>query len=322
MSACQPGSSPKGYTVLSTAGTTGQGAQTVTTQNAVGQADPEPRDAQCPATSADPAVAKLKANPAEIPLPAGFHPVRVVRCVSESHMISGDGEWQYVDAQTADSALAPFLAALKLPSETPPAGNYACTAVGILIPPFALVDASGAIVHPKLPMSYCNAPLPQVLNTLRDLPWRTETEQKLNQIQTQLEVDTGCPSPYKDMFEFPVLGTPVPWDKTRALANPAPTAVCSYTASGTGTDAVGTLAQGVKLTSAQQSAISRALAQSEQAAAPACSTRATRFALLTGPNSIGLMIELDGCHRINWPDEFKSTASASLLSTLAAAGIS
>jgi hypothetical protein len=316
LSACASSDATPPVTAPST-GATGQN-----THNGSGQSYPFPFGSQCPSTATDPAIAKLKADSDEVPLPADFHAVRAVRCISSLRTVPGDGEWQFADAQSADSGLAPFLAALKLPSQSPPPGQaIACTADAILIPPFALVDVSGAIVRPKLPTTYCAKPLPEVLTALNNLPWRTETEQKLNQTQTQPEIDTGCPSKYKDLFEFP-MATTAPGPEMSAPSDAGPTTACAYSVSGSGLNAAGTFSHGVKLTAAQQTVIGQALAQAKQTDAPACSTPATRFALLSGPDGGDPLIELDGCHRIDWFYGLKSPAPASLLSALAAAGIS
>ena len=83
-------------------------------------------------------------------------------------------------------------------------------------------------MRPRLPHDACGIPLPRVLTTLAALPWRTETAERLNQLQTQPEIDTGCPPAYKDMFEFPVSGTPVPSGLVRGPSNPEPNTVCAY----------------------------------------------------------------------------------------------
>jgi hypothetical protein len=278
---------------------------------------------RCPTSSTDPAVAMLRAEPAEVAPPADFHAVAVVRCVTEERAVPDDGVWKFALAQRADSRLAAFLSALRLSSQSPPTGSpLACTAVGLALPPFALVDASGAIVRPRLPHDACGMPLPAVLTALAALPWRTEAEQKLTQLQTRQEVDTGCAPAYKDLFDLRVGGTPLPWSRTRRSANPEPTAVCAYTVAPTGaTIGVGTFTHGVKLTTAQQAQLVGALDLASDIPAPTCAKPATRLAVMTGPGVDGLAVELDGCHRLQLPDGFVGTAPTPLLRALAAAGI-
>lgn len=280
---------------------------------------------RCPDTATDPAIVKLRAEPPQVPLPADFHAVAAVRCMRQSRTVPGDGEWEFADAQRADSGLTAVLAALGLPSQKPPASTQiACAAVGIVLPPFALVDASGAIVNPALPHDFCGMPLKQVTDAMNALPWRTETEQKATHLLTQPEIDTGCPSEYKDLFELNVNDTPTPWSKVRPPAVAGPMKACEYTVlPGDAPMSDTRFVKGVTLTSTQEAAVTQALAVSDPTTpAPACPTPATRFAEFTGLGLDGAIIELDGCHRIQWPNSFRQTASAPLLQALAAAGVS
>ncbi|HEU5428424.1 MAG TPA: hypothetical protein VFU74_16200 [Actinocrinis sp.] len=267
----------------------------------------------CPSTSTDPAIAKLRAGVKQVALPPDFHPIAVIRCESPIRMVPGDGEWQFADAQRADSGLADLLADLRLPSQTR-SPDTACPAMALSMEPFALVDTSGRVISPLLPTSMCGFPLPQVTNAINALPWRTETEQRLHQTRTQAEIDTGCSSQYKYMFDHPVTGTPEPWSKVRRPMNPAPAAVCGYTVEPPSAGdyiTVGSFTHGAKLTAAQQAAVATELGNASQAPAPACAVKATRFASLEGPGA-GLLVELDGCKRILWPNDFMSTAPATL----------
>ena len=277
----------------------------------------------CPSTSTDPAVVKLRAQPPQVPLPADFHAVAAVRCMSRSRMVPGDGEWGFADADRADSGLAAMVAALRLAPEPTPTGTVACAAVGILVPPFALVDANGDVVNPALPQSFCGTPLPQVLDAMNALPWRTETEQKTTRLQTQAEIDTGCSPEYKDLFVHPILSTPTPWSEVRAPAAPGPMKACVYTVPGDPMTSDPQFVGGATFNSAQVAAVTQTLAaMTGTTPAPACALYATRFVMFTGLGLNDAVIELDGCHRIQWPDEFRQTASAALLRALTAAGIS
>ncbi|HEU5354545.1 MAG TPA: hypothetical protein VFU65_08780 [Actinocrinis sp.] len=274
----------------------------------------------CPSSSTDPAIVKLRAGIKQVALPPDFHPVTAVRCSSSLRMVPGDGEWEFADAQRADSKLTDLLAALRLPSQTR-SSDQVCTAMAMVMQPFALVDASGKVVSPVLPVSVCGIPLPQVIGAINALPWHTETDQRSRQTRTQVEVDTGCGSGFKYVFDLPVAGTPEPWSKVRRPMNPAPTTVCVYTVKPRAADdyvAVGSLTHGVKLTSAQQSALAAAVGNASQTPAPACSVRATRFALLEGPGA-GLLMELDGCKRVRWPNNFTSTAPDTLVQLVSGA---
>lgn len=288
--------------------------------NGVGSAMTMQPGVNCPSASTDPAIAKLRAGVKQVALPPDFHPIAAIRCQSPIRTVPGDGEWQFAIAQRADSGMAELVAALRLPSQTEaPGAQIACPLMAVALPPFALVDAKGDIVSPLLPHEVCGFPLPQVTKAIDALPWRTETEQRLNQTRTQAEIDTGCSSAYKYMFEHPVSGTPEPWSKVRQPMSPPPAAVCGYAIDpSTFNDyiAVGSFTRGTKLSAAQQTAVVKAFddASASETPAPACTTKATRFATVDGP---GTMVELDGCKRVRWPNNFMSTAPASLLQLLA-----
>lgn len=280
---------------------------------------------RCPDTATDPAILKLRAQPAMVQLPADFHAVAAVRCVTQDRTVPGDGKWQFSDAQRTDSGLDALLTALKLPSTTaPPGSQIACAAVGIALPPFALVSVSGAIVDPVLPHDICGMPLHQVLDAINALPWRTETEQKVTQIETQAELDTNCAPAYKDQFELPVLHSPTPWSEVRAPFTPGPITACLYTVlPGTGSISETTFERGLKLDSSQESAVTQALASMDgKTPAPACTTAATRFVEFSGGELNGAMLEFDGCHRVRWPNGFMEKGSESFIQALAAIGIS
>jgi hypothetical protein len=274
----------------------------------------------CPSTSTDPAIVKLRAGFKQQALPRDFHPIAAVRCQTSIRIVPGDGEWQFADAQRADSGLAGLVAALQQPSQATPT-DAICPAMALALPPFALVDASGKLVSPLLPHTMCGFPLKQVTDAIEALPWRTETEQRLNQTRTQAEIDTGCPSAYKNEFEIGVLGTPQPWSQARQLTDPRPTAVCIYAAQPpVRTDiSAGSFTHGAKLTSAQQADVVTGLANASQTAAPSCTARASRLALVDGPGA-GILAELDGCKRIRWPNGFMTTAPEAFLQFLTMIG--
>jgi hypothetical protein len=278
---------------------------------------------RCPSDSQDPAVVQLAADGGSAqskPLPASFDAVAVVRCEDEVETVSGDGTWDMALAQRATGDLSALIAALRTPSSDPPtASDIACAAVGVEIPVFALVDAEGRIVRPALPHDECDEPLTKVLDAVNAMPWKTETEQKLSQDQTRAEIDTGCLPAYKDVFDLPSPGA-APW--TTSLE---PTIACEYTVSGSagGSVGLGEFDHGLKLSAAQQLTISTALKSSDSGltAAKACSTQASTFALLMVSPSENVVVELDGCLRVSYPDYFVAQAPPSLLAALREAGI-
>lgn len=300
-------------------------------QNALNEALPPTLTGQCPTSAADPAIAKLRADTTQVPLPAGFDAVAVVECKTVAQTVPGDGEWQFADAQRADSGLAALLAALRLPSQPPPSGTYACTAIGMVQPYFGLVDANGNVIRPRLPQTACGLPQIKALDALSALSWRTEAQQRLNQTQNQQEVVSGCYPQYKDVFELSQPTSALPWSKTSHQANTLPAMACIYAAGymprspGSTTESSAVVGddfiRGTRLDSVQESALVHELSLVGDSPAPKCSQTATRFAVLFVTDAAGVGVELDGCQRVLWPDGYLSPAPASLIQTISALGV-
>jgi hypothetical protein len=276
---------------------------------------------QCPAGSTDSAITQLAADgvPSQSgrALSADFDAVAVVRCTDEDETIAGDGVWDVALAQRATTDLSVLTAALRTPSSNPPSGSdIACAGVGVLLPNFALVNAQGQIVRPSLPHDECDEPLTEALNAVNAMPWKTETEQRLNQVQTQAEIDTGCLSAYKDVFDLPSPKA-TPWTELTE-----PTTACEYAVSSTsGGVGIGAFVRGVTLDGAQRLAISTALTSAASTPAKACSAQASTFALLMVSPSENVVVELDGCLRMSYPDYFVTQAPTSVLAALRSAGL-
>ena len=278
---------------------------------------------QCPASATDPAVVRLRSGPAQVAVPKSFVPVAVVRCMTEERAVSGDGQWVFEFAQRATGNLDALLAALREPSRAVPSGTTAaCSAVGIVSPNFALVDASGTIIRPLLPHDECGLPLLDALRVLNALHWTTVTDQKVRQVQTQAEIDTGCYPTYKDVFELPRGASPQPWSQARGTAAPRPTIVCIYKVAQTsGSVSEGQFTRGASLNSSQQTELAAALDSAGAKAASPCAASATKFAVLDGAGDY-IAIELDGCHRILFPNGFIGAMPESGTAALTAAGVS
>ena len=299
------------------------------TGSAVPTVDSAPNSTRCPANSKDPAITQLtaenaattSASPSSTPLPADFEAVAVVRCEDEVQTVAGDGTWNFALAQRATSGLSALMTALRTPSSSAPSGSsFACSAVGIVVPDFALVDAQGRILRPTLPHDVCALPLTAAIDAVNALPWKTEAEQRLAQEQTQPELQTGCPGEYKDVFEFVPIPSASPWTTTVE-----PTMACEYTVSSATSPGdptnLGEFSHGLKLTGARQLAIADAITNSRATAPKACSAKATRFALVTVSMSQNVAIELDGCRRMAYPDYYLVQAPSAVLTALRAAGI-
>jgi hypothetical protein len=303
----------------------GSGAESGTNVG-MGQAYTQAGGTFCPTTSADPAFDKLKAVTSDSTLPADFGTVEVVRCRSEVRTVPGDGEWNVDVAERATTGYSAFLGLLRESDESTPTGApVACTADMLLVPDFGLVGKDGTVIRPKLPLTFCGKPRPEVLTALNDLPWSTVATAKDTQVATEGEVETGCPGAYKYLPNIE-LQTKQPWATERHPAVPATTVACVFRVEGNGMNAVGQFVSGVVLTPAQGAAVDSAIGTASQTPAPACSTQATRFVMLGNREGVGAymsyLVELDGCKRLLLPNEYPVSAPAKLVAALASDGVS
>jgi hypothetical protein len=154
-------------------------------------------------------------------LPADFKPAAVVRCEVVRKTVAGQGERDFAVGQTATSGLDAFVTALRIPSSTTNPTGQGCSPTGIVLPNFALVDARGHIVRPRLPVDDCDFPLPQALDALSALPWRTVTEQKLSQVRSQ-DTTAAWPAANAACLAARSVPSPRPWH-----GRPPPAAWCS-----------------------------------------------------------------------------------------------
>jgi hypothetical protein len=279
----------------------------------------------CPSSATDPAIARLRAVTAESALPKGFDTVAVVRCLIDERAVAGDGSWQFAVAQRASAGLADLLRLLQQPNASAPARTQiACPADLLMVPDFGLVGSDGTVVRPKLPLTVCGAPMPNVLTALNGLPWKTETETKVTRIQTQAEIDTGCPSSYKYLPGFGLGGTPMPWSQVRHPPTAAIGVACVLRVDETTYPGpVGDFTVGKLLTAAQGTAVESMVdaASTAGSAAPPCSAKATHFATLGDRNDPTFLLELDGCRRLMFPDDYLATGPSGLFALLAQVGI-
>jgi hypothetical protein len=87
-------------------------------------------------------------------LPADAQIAAVVRCENVVRSYPGLGQWNVQLAEVADSGLSPFLAALRSGSTTRPP-DVMCPMYLRLVPWFALVETSGAVLNPSWPTDDC-----------------------------------------------------------------------------------------------------------------------------------------------------------------------
>ena len=265
----------------------------------------------CPTTS------KMD-RPPEQSLPADFRTAWVLRCGMEVRTVPGGGRWHFRIEERADTDAAALMAALRRPDEvTPP--ETACTAIAIGVPHFALVDASGTVLHPRVPRGRCRQPQRQALAALAALPFRETAATRLYQEQSQESIDTGCGQMWSDGLTGDVLThtRPAPsrrvWQKT-----PDAVLICRWRPRTSGLPEL--LGAGT-VTGPDLAAL---LARLDRLpAARPCGARHRTFVVLEyvrrGWHDSAAYADLDGCRRILRPDHTLGQldpATVRLLTTL------
>jgi hypothetical protein len=108
-------------------------------------------------------------QPTNQAIPAGFQAVAVVQCAPVGAI--APGSLNYVRKEVAITGLGPLLAALRKPSAVRNAAHPECLLPFMIMPRLALVGSDGAVIYPRIPVSVCGAPIPQVGASLTALHW-------------------------------------------------------------------------------------------------------------------------------------------------------
>lgn len=292
----------------------------------------------CPTSSADPAIGKLRSAPPRTQLPQGFRIVAVVRCTTIAH-----------GAQRADTKLTDLTNALREPSQIPvPGEQVVCAAIGLQIPVFGLVGADGSVIRPQLPLTVCGMPMPNVMSALNGLPWTTEAASEsmtANRPSTGAmgtlpsKPPAGCLASAEYLIGWPVVSSTIPWSQVRHPAMPPITLACVYRIDyGSTPEPVGTLVGGTTLTPDQTLEIQQVV---DLAGSPAATpspmsppyyvasradcpqpVHADRFVALGGPGDPLYLADLGGCSELRFPNGYLSNVPSGLAGLLAQVGIS
>ena len=251
-------------------------------------------------------------------LPAGFETAWVLRCSNVVRPVTGHGRWWFRVEERAHTGLDPLLAVLRRPDEKIRLGT-ACAGDGVGASPVALVDATGRVVHPRLPRDDCGQPQRQVRDALAALRFGEVKATRLYQEESQQSIDTGCGQMWTDLNDEMLTGRPAAarpaWRKV-----PESVLVCLWQPQGSdqprllaartvvGAELAGLLARLDRL----------------PAGKVACTMPHHRFALIEyvrdGGFDSAAYAELDGCRRILRPDHTLGEldqATAELITKLA-----
>lgn len=221
-------------------------------------------------------------------------------CRSGPELRADGGTDLFATEELVDDVTA-LVAALRLPSEPP--GDGACTADMVVVPWFALVDASGRWARPGVPSDACGKPRIEVRDAIAKLTFIRVSAHPLGEIESAGAAKSGCSQQWADMVwvETTQPGRTFATAGADPLAGATQVRLCLYRVPAkeqrTGKPA-GDFERGGVLAPTRWLAIASTMRGAGPAAA--CDTPAGAFALLRRADDNGgeVYVELDGCRRI------------------------
>jgi hypothetical protein len=257
-------------------------------------------------------------------LSTDFEASGVVVCDEAPEKNSAGGE-DMVAYERRGEKIAALVAALRLLDE-PPTNGY-CTMELRGVRWFALLDAAGHWVRPGVPVDGCGKVRMEVVDAANALEVKDVSRQVVGVIVSAEAAAAGCSQQWGDMVWAESAMSP-----GRDFAKPdrAPFAadasvrLCVYAVPPSERGSAkpgGTFESGRVLSAETWATIATAVAQTTPA--KACTTPASRFALLRQTNDLGgeIYVELDACQRVMVEGMNGSTlgqADASLIAALGA----
>jgi hypothetical protein len=247
-------------------------------------------------------------------IPDDFVPSGVLRCRTEAREMVGQGTFSMLITERADTGTAELLAELRRPSD--PLSNGVCDASYVAPPYFILVDAEGKALLPAVPTDGCGKPRLEVRNLVEALPYRTVSEVRQGQLESPLADKTGCSDSWKDTIAIdagharPAPAHPLWPEQTSEFK------VCVYDRISDDNIPVGQLSAGYPIAGEAATTLRANLDSAGPAAN--CSAEHTRFAVLrVAGQGNWATVELDGCLRVQRPDNSLGQLDQAVLSLIA-----
>jgi hypothetical protein len=225
-----------------------------------------------------------------------FRPVAAVICRSAPVRRPSGGEDMVAAEERADD-IAALVAALRLPDEERTDG--ACTLELPYVPWLALLDDQGRWVRPGVPADACGKPRREFREAFEQLRTRRVADRVLYETESDAAATSGCGQTWADMVWVVGRSGPGGTAEPTLPAADGPVRRCVYRvpASERGGDKpAGQFEAGDTLPAATWTAVRRELAATRPAAA--CTSPASRFAVLHPPAGGTLYAEADGCRRV------------------------
>jgi len=161
-------------------------------------------------------------------LPANFDAVAAYECQEAIVTVAGRGQWSVENERKASDGLSSLSSALSRPDQKPPAGSFACPTDFVSGPLFALVAGNGRLIRPRIPVGECQQPQLAVLAAVAALPWVIVHHRLLHQVETPAELESGCPTAFKDLFDLYALSLERSPAGPSLNAHVASITVCAY----------------------------------------------------------------------------------------------
>ncbi len=247
---------------------------------------------------------------------AAFPTVAVVSCESGFRIYPGEGEWQTLVRRVTGSGLGALVTALTRPDERRRSGEYACPAIAYGPLQILLADGQGHYLHPRAPVTYCDAPQPAVFLAIRQLPLRTVSVTRVVQERSAASVSSGCDMQWKN--ELALAGTagphPGPGGPVFVQRPTSRLYACLYRTA-PGDAEAGLFVRGVPLSAARSLTLRAALT----GAGPRGTSAAQSAFAVVRADGQWVNVELGGCWRVLRDDRNPAslgTADAAVVSQL------
>ncbi|MGE0818720.1 MAG: hypothetical protein AB7O74_08640 [Candidatus Nanopelagicales bacterium] len=239
-------------------------------------------------------------------LPDDAAPVGVLRCVVEQEDDPATGRWTVVRTEKATTGIDAYVAALRLPDEPRPEGDYACTADALALPWLAVLLPDGRALQVALPLTPCGKPRSEVLAALDALDFSTVSTERVSQVSTpeQLGLEKqaaalGCAYQFKDMITIEAGDGPDSGKQRLLATTPNRMTSCRYSADPASDDPVLTFVGGGRALTPQEVDTAVAALQTATPTTEACpSPHTVVWGLYGADGGPWLLVELDGCGRV------------------------
>lgn len=259
-------------------------------------------------------------------LPDDVEPVGVLRCVVAQEDDAATGRWTVVRTEKATTGIDAYVAALRLPDEPRPAGDFACTADALLLPWSAVLLPDGTALRVSLPVDACGKPIQQVRTALDALRFTTVSSERAAQVSSpeQLELEKqaaslGCAYQFKDLIRIEAQDGPDSGKQPLLASTPSRATACRYAADPASDDPVLTFDGAGRALTAQETA---AVVEELRTATPtteACSSPHTAvWSLFWADGGAWALVELDGCARVSTDSGALRTLPAASLARIQA----